>query len=91
MFINERGEFCGLISNADIRKVLINNFENFNTLSINKVINNNPITIYENNTISDMLKIIQNNEFIISFMPIIDNKKKLKGCITFLDLIVSES
>jgi len=91
MFINDDGEFCGLISNADIRKALINNFQNFIHLNPNKVVNNKPITIYEKNTISDMLKIIQNNEFIISFMPIIDNEKKLKGCITFLDLIVSES
>ena len=29
MFVNNDGEFCGLISNADIRKALINNFENF--------------------------------------------------------------
>ena len=35
-----------------------------------------------------MLKIIQKNDFIISFIPIIDNKNKLTGCITFWDLIV---
>ena len=37
MFVNNNQEFCGLISNADIRKALINNFENFNDLNVNKI------------------------------------------------------
>ena len=49
------------------------------------------ITINENCSIGEMLKIIQKNDFIISFIPIIDNKNKLTGCITFWDLIISES
>ena len=91
MFTNDKGEYCGLVSNADIRKGILNNFENFNKIDLDKLVNKKSITINENCSIGEMLKIIQKNDFIISFIPIIDNKNKLTGCITFWDLIISES
>jgi len=91
MFVNDSGEYSGLVSNADIRKGILNDFENLNKLDLDKLINKKSITINENSSIREMLKIIQKNDFIISFIPILDNKKKLKGCITFWDLIISES
>lgn len=91
MFTNDKGEYCGLVSNADIRKGILNNFENFDKIDLDKLVNKKSITINENCSIGEMLKIIQKNDFIISFIPIIDNKNKLTGCITFWDLIISES
>ena len=91
MFTDDNGQYCGLISNADIRKGILNDFENFNKIEMGKLINKKSITINENSSIGEMLKIIQKNDFIISFIPIIDNEKKLTGCITFWDLIISES
>ena len=91
MFTNDKGEYCGLVSNADIRKGILNNFENFNKIDLDKLVNKKSITINENCSIGEMLKIIQKNDFIISFIPIIDNKNKLTGCITFWYLIISES
>ena len=92
VFIEDsKGKFLGLISMADIRKGLINNYENNKELKINNIINNSPITINENDNINKMLNSTQNHEFLISFIPVINNENELAGSVTFFNLINSES
>ena len=76
---------------ADIRKGLINNYENNKEIKINNIINNSPITINENDNINKMLNSTQNHEFLISFIPVINNENELEGSVTFFNLINSES
>ena len=76
---------------ADIRKGLINNYENNKEIKINNIINNSPITINENDNINKMLNSTQNHEFLISFIPVINNENELVGSVTFFNLINSES
>ncbi|MEC7878538.1 MAG: CBS domain-containing protein [Bacteroidota bacterium] len=92
VFIEDsKGKFLGLISMADIRKGLINNYENNKEIKINNIINNSPITINENDNINKMLNSTQNHEFLISFIPVINNENELAGSVTFFNLINSES
>ena len=56
-----------------------------------KLINNNPITIKEEDNITTMIKSTQNHNFPISFMPVLNNNNNLVGTITFFNLINSES
>ena len=88
---NSKKEFIGIISMADIRKSLINNINKFQNYNAKNILNKNPIIIKENDSINNMLKIIQNKNFLISFMPVINNAMKLVGLVTFFNLIKSES
>jgi len=88
---NSKMEFIGIISMADIRKSLIKNIKKFQNYNAKDILNKNPIVIKENDSINNMLKIIQNNNFLISFIPVTDNIMKLVGLVTFFNIIKSES
>ena len=88
---DENKKFIGIVSMADIRKYIINN-QNINLKeNIKNVINKNPIVIYDDDDINKMLETTQNREFLISFIPVLNKKSKIVGCVTFFNLINSES
>ena len=87
---NQNKEFVGIISMADIRKGLISNDFDIDNIKVKDIINYNPVSVESDRDINYMLKTIQNHEFLISFIPIIDNRK-IRGSITFFNLINSES
>ena len=87
---NSNKEFIGIISMADVRKGLIKNEFDIKNIKVSDIINKKPVTIGTSDNINYMLKTIQNHDFLISFIPVIDNKK-IKGSITFFNLINSES
>ena len=88
---NKKGKFEGAISMADIRKCLIKKFNVFEKINVHNLINKNPITINEEDSINVMIKSTQNHNFPISFMPVLNNNNNLVGSITFFNLINSES
>ena len=63
---NNNLSYLGL--SLDSSKNILNNFENFNKIDLDKLVNKKSITINENCSIGEMLKIIQKNDFIISFI-----------------------
>ena len=88
---DENKKFIGIVSMADIRKYIINN-QNINLKeNIKNVINKNPIVIYDDDDINKMLETTQNREFLISFIPVLNKKNEIVGCVTFFNLINSES
>ena len=87
---NENNEFTGIVSMADIRKSLIKSLDNFKNLRVKDVKNSDPITIDKDDSINKMLKITQSHDFLISFVPVLNNKE-LVGSVTFFNLIRSES
>ena len=87
---NSNKEFIGIISMADVRKGLIKNEFDIKNIKVSDIINKKPVTIGTSDNINYMLKTIQNHDFLISFIPVVDNKK-IKGSITFFNLINSES
>lgn len=90
-FIDEQQNLIGMTSNADVRKGLLKNLENLNHTSIDDVINSNPVIIDQDATISDMLRLIKNKNFIISFLPVVNQQRQLVGAITFFNLIRGEA
>jgi ribulose-phosphate 3-epimerase len=85
------GALSGLVSNADLRKALIKNLDNLNNVKVDDLINKTPVRINENATISDLLLLINQSDFLVSFLPVIDNQNNLKGALSFAHLIRSES
>lgn len=89
--ISSNGTFEGIITNADVRKSLLRNYERINELDVADMINRDPAFVYENETVSDMLAYVKNLEFPVLFLPVLSEDKKIAGAIKFNNLIKGES
>ena len=90
MAIDEQKKLVGLCSSADIRKALLKNINQLDKLSVETMINFNPICIEENSTVVELLKLIKNSPFAVLYLPVIDTNKRLKGIVQFSNLIKAE-
>jgi ribulose-phosphate 3-epimerase len=89
--VNEEDVLQGIITNADIRKSLIRNYDNLANIPIDDMLNRDPAYVYDYETVTDILAYIKNLEFPVLFMPVVDEQKKLVGAIKFNNLIKGES
>jgi len=89
--VNEDGLLLGLITNADVRKGLIKNYDNLQNIQIKDMLNRDPAYVYDHETVSDILGYIKNLDFPVLFMPVVNEQKKLVGSIKFNNLIKGES
>lgn len=90
LVVDETGILKGMISNADIRKGMLKQFEQLPSLNMNEVLNTNPVQILETSTVVEMLQLIKKCPFPILYLPVVDDAGKAKGIITFVNLIKSE-
>lgn len=88
-FLDAGGRLSGIISNADIRKVLIEGDFTYDT-SIKNFINANPKFISDDASTSDMIEYIRKISFPILVLPVLNHEKKLKGAISFHKLLKEE-
>jgi len=87
---DENGKLKGLISNADVRKGLIKKISDLNKIEVNDIINRNPIKVYDDFTITEMIEFIKNTKQNILYLPIVDRNNNLTGAMTFTNLIKGE-
>ncbi len=78
---DSNGRLSGVISNADVRKGLLRNLDELNEVKPDDIINRNPISIREDASLTDMIRLLNNLNFIVLFLPVIDAQKKLKGAV----------
>ncbi len=88
--VNENGHLEGLISNADIRKGMLRNLDDLNAMEPLSLMNTDPFCLKEDRTVGELMKSIRKCSFPISYLPIVDNDKRAKGIITFVNLIKGE-
>lgn len=88
---NDANDLLGLSSNADVRKGLLANLKDFNSMSVSDIINPSPVNIHEEATISELLDLIKSKNFLISYLPVLNDSQKLSGALSFINLIRSES
>ena len=84
------GKFAGIISNADVRKGLIRKINDLNSIEVKDIVNKNPIRVYDDFTITEMIEFIKNTKQNILYLPVVDRKNSLTGAITFTNLIKGE-
>lgn len=77
----------GITSNADLRKGILNNINNINQIDINDLINQNPVVIHEDYTTGQMLQLIEDTKFPVHFLPVVNSKKEIVGCVLFNQLM----
>tara|TARA_Y100000385_G_scaffold140844_1_gene146224 strand:+ start:13 stop:1020 length:1008 start_codon:yes stop_codon:yes gene_type:complete len=90
LVLNNQQKLEGLISSADIRKSLLNNLSNLEGLSVDKMINPKPLTVFDHNTVIDLLQIIKSAKFPVMYLPVVDEGFKAKGIVNFVHLIKGE-
>ncbi len=80
------GKLKGVISNADIRRGFLNKLNDLNAVDVNAMINRAPVVIGEDETLTDMLHLLNNLNFIILFLPVVDSDNQLKGVVLLNNL-----
>lgn len=87
---NAQGELRGIISNADIRKGLLKQFDAFPQVDASSMMNENPVRITAKSTVVQMLNLIKKCPFPVMYLPVIDEHNIAKGIVTFVNLVKSE-
>ncbi len=89
--VNDARILQGIITNADVRKSLIRNYNNLANISVDDMLNRDPAYVYDYETVTEILAYIKTLNFPVLFMPVVDKNKKLVGAIKFNNLIKGES
>ncbi len=81
--VDEKGYLIGIITNRDLR------FEKRGSLPITEAMTINPITLNEQEDFSKAADVLQHHK--IEKLPIVDGEGKLKGLITYKDILKSKN
>ena len=88
--VDEEDTFKGIISNADVRKNLLANIEQLTTPDLSGLVNENPVKIDEEASVQDLLALVKSKSFPILYLPVVNNRNKATGIVTFVNLIKGE-
>jgi ribulose-phosphate 3-epimerase len=86
VIVDQEGSLKGIISNADIRRGLLRQISSLNAINVLDMINSAPININEEASLGQMLTKINALNFIILFLPVVDNNGKLQGAVLLNNL-----
>jgi pentose-5-phosphate-3-epimerase len=85
------GKMEGIISNADVRKGLLKNIGHLDSITENDITNRTPVTVNENATVVELLRLIKSKKFPITYLPVVNNENKATGVLTFFNLVKGEA
>lgn len=85
------GKMEGIISNADVRKGLLKNIGRLDQISEHDITNKNPVTVNENATVVELIRLIKSKKFPITYLPVVNNENKVTGALTFFNLVKGEA
>jgi ribulose-phosphate 3-epimerase len=80
----------GIVSSADVRKALLRHLDDLSDLSVGHLINPNPLTINEGNTVSELLITIKKSRFPVMYLPVVDSNNCAVGIVNFVHLVRGE-
>lgn len=83
---DENGRFCGIVSNADVRKTVLKHWTNLDGIAEADFVNATPFSVNENATVREMLKTIEAIGRVILFLPVINNNNELTGLVPLNNL-----
>lgn len=81
----------GMVSNADLRRGMLKQMDDLNSLHPEHLINRNPIAVLESLTVRELLGFIRRQPIPINYLPVVDDHGRLVGSLTFNDLIKGEA
>ncbi|HLP51822.1 MAG TPA: CBS domain-containing protein, partial [Chitinophagales bacterium] len=83
---DEEGKLEGVVSNADVRKGLLRSADDFNKVTVDNIVNSKPVSINQNATVSDIVRLVNGLSFIVLFLPVVDDSGILKGAVLLNNL-----
>jgi pentose-5-phosphate-3-epimerase/CBS domain-containing protein len=86
LITDEQGKLTGVVSNADVRRGLLKNLNDLNNVNAETVINAKPVRIGEGATVSDIIRLLNRLNFIVLFLPVVDEQNILKGAVLLNNL-----
>jgi CBS domain-containing protein len=86
LIVDENKLLKGVISNADIRRGLIAQLNNLKDVDVRQMVNPNPVRIVDSADLGGMLTMINELNFIILFLPVVDAAGVLKGAVLLNNL-----
>ena len=87
LITDHEGYLKAVISNADLRRGLIQQLNQLATIDVSQMLNRKPIYISTQATLKEMLKSIDAVPFIILFLPVVNTDGKLQGAVLLNNLI----
>ena len=88
--VENNKKFKGIISNADLRRTLLQNLDNIEGMNTQEMINKTPVTILDTATVDDMLNLVREQSFPMMYLPVLNAEGNAVGIITFVNLIKGE-
>jgi ribulose-phosphate 3-epimerase len=86
LIVDENKSLKGVISNADLRRGLLKQVDNLTNIIAGDMINTTPVSINEEATLGQMLTKIDGLNFIILFLPVVDDHGILVGAVLLNNL-----
>ena len=90
LVIDNSGKLAGLISSADIRKALLKTLDDLTKLNASMMLNFNPLTIKDTDSVMDMLRLIKSSSFPVMYLPVVNSLGHAVGIVNFANLIKAE-
>ena len=87
---DENHKLIGIVSNADLRREVLRNVHAPSDISLEKMINTNPIIISDETSVTNMLKFLKDFDFPINYLPVVTRNGELQGIVSFLNLVKGE-
>ena len=90
LVVDKNGMLKGLVSSADIRKAMLRHLTDLTKIEAMDLVNLNPISVFDDNTVVDLLQKIKKCTFPIMYLPVVKKDGKASGIINFAYLIKGE-
>lgn len=90
LVVNGNNELKGLITDGDLRRALIQHYQDFNELKNIDFINHKPFYIYDDENVKDMLEKVSRQSRNVNFVPVVNHDHQLVGAVSFHNLIKGE-
>lgn len=90
LVLEDSGKLAGLISSADIRKALLRTLDDLQKLNVSMMLNPNPLTIKDSDSVVDMLRLIKSSSFAVMYLPVVNSLGDAVGIVNFANLIKAE-
>ncbi len=90
LVVGENNRFEGIVSSADIRKALLKNIEDISRLKSIDLVNHQPVVIYDDQTVVELLIRIKKCSFPVMYLPVLNKQNEAVGIVNFVHLIKGE-
>jgi pentose-5-phosphate-3-epimerase len=90
LIVGENNSFKGIVSSADIRKWLVKNIDDIHNSKPDEMVNHNPVVIYDNQTVVELLIRIKKCNFPVMYLPVLNAQQEAVGIVNFVHLIKGE-